>query len=69
MNEDYCSQRINYAEVRGNMGHAFAEKASELHEWLALLQSLSKEAVGILGKLETHCGPALQHAQTKLDRM
>lgn len=57
---------MNYAEVRRKVEYAFAEKANELHDWLALVQSLSKESLQILEKLDTHCGVALRHAEDEL---
>jgi hypothetical protein len=35
---------------------AFSEKVNELHDWIALVQSLSKEASHILEEIQTNCG-------------
>ena len=64
--QEYCGPRMNYAEVRRNVEYALAEKVNELHDWLALVQSLSKESLQILEKLDTHCGAALRHAEGEL---
>ena len=40
---DYCMPRINYADVRGRVGSAFAEKANEIADAVAVVQSLSRE--------------------------
>jgi len=41
---DYCVPKPNYAEVRARVGSAFAEKAHELADAVAVVQGLSKEA-------------------------
>jgi hypothetical protein len=51
--------RVNYAAVRAAVGHAYAEKAYEMGEVLAVLQGLSKESAVLVGKIETHCDTAL----------
>ena len=40
---DYCMPRINYADVRRRVGSAFAEKANEIADAVAVVQSLSRE--------------------------
>jgi len=40
---DYCMPRINYANVRGRVGSAFAEKANEIADAVAVVQGLSRE--------------------------
>ena len=39
----------NYAEVRARVGSAFAEKAHELADAVAVVQGLSKEATRLPG--------------------
>ncbi len=41
---DYCAPRADYADVRKRVGHAFAEKANEIADAIAIVQGLSKEA-------------------------
>ena len=41
---DYCMPRINYADVRRRVGSAFAEKANEIADAVAVVQGLSGEA-------------------------
>ncbi len=41
---DYCAPRADYADVRKRVGHAFAEKADEIADAIAIVQGLSKEA-------------------------
>merc|ERR1712083_52100 len=41
---DFCAPRINYADVRKRVGYAFAEKANEIADAIAVVQSLTKEA-------------------------
>ena len=65
--EARCSSRVNYAEVRRKVEHAFAEKAHELHQSLALVQSLSKATLQVLDKLDTHCGASLREAEAALE--
>merc|ERR1719506_2580238 len=45
---DYCVPKPNYAEVRARVGSAFAEKAHELADAVAVVQGLSKEATRLL---------------------
>ena len=40
---DYCMPRINYADVRGRVGSAFAEKANKIAGAVAVVQGLSRE--------------------------
>ena len=40
---DYCMPRINYADVRRRVGSAFAEKANEIADAVAVVQGLSRE--------------------------
>jgi len=56
--QDYCSPRVNYAEVRARVAHAFAAKASELGDAIALVQGLSKESMSLLDQIHTYCGSA-----------
>jgi hypothetical protein len=46
---DYCVPKPNYAEVRARVGSAFAEKAHELADAVAVVQGLSKEATRLPG--------------------
>jgi len=48
---DYCVPKPNYAEVRARVGSAFAEKAHELADAVAVVQGLSKEATRLPGEL------------------
>ena len=41
---DYCAPKANYADVRKRVGNAFAEKANEIADAIAVVQGLSKEA-------------------------
>ena len=41
---NYCAPRADYADVRRRVGHAFAEKANEIADAVAIVQGLSKEA-------------------------
>ena len=41
---DYCASKVDYADVRQRVGHAFAEKANEIADAVAIVQGLSKEA-------------------------
>lgn len=52
-----CSfaESINYAEVRTRVSHAFAEKAHEMTETLAVLQDLSKATSAILADIHAQC--------------
>merc|ERR1712086_524905 len=45
---DYCAPKINYADVRKRVSYAFAEKASEIADAIAVVQSLSKEGATLL---------------------
>ena len=47
--------KVNYAEVRTRVAHAFAEKAHEVAEAIDVLQSLSKESIGLLDKAKAQC--------------
>ena len=41
---DYCMPRINYADVRRRVGSAFAEKANEIADAVAVVGVVSKIA-------------------------
>lgn len=45
---EYCAPKTDYADVRRRVGHAFAEKANEIADAIAVVQSLSKEATRLL---------------------
>jgi hypothetical protein len=51
---DYCVPKPNYAEVRARVGSAFAEKAHELADAVAVVQGLSKEATRLPRELFRH---------------
>lgn len=53
---DYCAPKANYAEVRVRVGNAFAEKANELADAIAVVQGLSKDAARLLGEIGAQCG-------------
>ena len=53
--QDYCAPKVNYAEVRDRVTVAFAEKANEIADATALIQSLSREAVELLEQAKAHC--------------
>ena len=53
--EDYCAPKINYADVRKRVRYAFAEKAHEIADAIAVVQSLSKEGVALLEEIKTQC--------------
>jgi len=38
------------------VGYAFAEKANEIADATAVVQSLSKEAARLLGEIDAQCG-------------
>ena len=40
---DYCATKVNYADVRARVANAFAEKANELADAIAVVQGLSKD--------------------------
>ena len=52
-----CSaDKVNYAEVRTRVSHAFEEKTHEMLETLASLQELSRETSALLANIDAHCG-------------
>ena len=53
--EDYCAPKINYADVRKRVSYAFAEKAHEIADAIAVVQSLSKEGAALLEEIKTQC--------------
>ena len=53
--QDYCAPKVNYAEVRDRVTIAFAEKANEIADAIAFIQSLSREAVELLEQASAHC--------------
>ena len=53
--QDYCAPKINYADVRKRVQHAFAEKANEIADAIAAVQSLSKEGATIMGEIRSQC--------------
>lgn len=53
--KDYCAPKINYADVRKRVSYAFAEKANEIADAIAVVQSLSKEGAALLEEIKTQC--------------
>merc|ERR1719203_1237534 len=53
---DFCAPRTNYADVRKRVGYAFAEKANEIADAIAVVQSLTKEATRLLTEINAQCG-------------
>lgn len=53
--EDYCAPKTNYADIRKRVNYAFAEKAHEIADATAVVQSLSKEATRLLGEIDAQC--------------
>ena len=53
--EDYCAPKINYADVRKRVQHAFAEKAHEIADAIAVVQSLSKEGATLMEEIRAQC--------------
>merc|ERR1712216_880886 len=49
---DYCTPRVNYADVRQRVGYAFAEKASEISNAIDVVQALSREAARLLAEVD-----------------
>ena len=50
------AERVNYAEVRTRVSHAFEEKTHEMFEALTALQDLSQETSTLLANMEAQCG-------------
>jgi len=65
--EAHCAPKVQYAVVRERVEQAFAAKAHELHDSIAVVQSLSRSALLLLEKLHTHCGDTLREAQAVLN--
>ena len=53
--QDYCAPKINYADVRKRVQHAFAEKANEISDAIATVQGLSKEGATIMSEIRAQC--------------
>ena len=53
--QDYCAPKINYADVRKRVQHAFAEKANEISDAIAAVQGLSKEGATIMSEIRSQC--------------
>merc|ERR1711972_1062075 len=53
---DFCSSRVDYAELRRTMGYAFEEKAYELADTTGVLLDLGKEAAQMIDRIEAACG-------------
>ena len=56
--------KVDYAGVRARVAHAFAEKAHEMTETVAVLQKLSKDTVALVDTINMHCGVKLETAST-----
>merc|ERR1711907_32790 len=52
---DYCAPKPNYADVRKRVANAFAEKANEIADAIAVVQGLSKEAARLLSDIDAQC--------------
>ena len=52
---DYCTPKANYADVRQHVGSAFAEKANEIADAIAVVQGLSKETSRLTCAMCTQC--------------
>jgi hypothetical protein len=52
---DYCALKINYDNGRKRVHHAYAEKANEIVDAIAVVQDLSKEGAAILGEIQAQC--------------
>jgi hypothetical protein len=52
---DYCAPKINYADVRKRVQHAFAEKAYEVADATAAVLSLSKEGATLMEEIRAQC--------------
>ena len=50
------AERVNFAEVRTRVSHAFEEKTHEMLETLASLQDLSRETSALLANIDANCG-------------
>ena len=50
------AERVDYAEVRSRVSHAFEEKTHEMLETLASLQDLSRETSALLANIAATCG-------------
>ena len=53
--QDYCAPKIDYAEVRKRVGYAFSEKANEIADAIAVVQSLSAEGSKLLEEIDAQC--------------
>ena len=54
--QDYCAPKTNYAEVRKRVRYAFSEKANEIADAIAVVQSLSAEGSKLLEEIDAQCG-------------
>ena len=53
--QDYCAPKIDYAEVRKRVRYAFSEKANEIADAIAVVQSLSAEGSKLLEEIDAQC--------------
>jgi hypothetical protein len=52
---DYCAPKINYADVRKRVQHAFVEKANEIADAIGVVQRLSKEGSSLVDEIKAQC--------------
>ena len=52
--------KVDYANVRARVAHAFAEKAHEMSETVAVLQGLSRETRALVDTINANCGMKLE---------
>ena len=53
--QDYCAPKVDYAEVRKRVRYAFSEKANEIADAIAVVQSLSAEGSKLLEEIDAQC--------------
>ena len=53
--QDYCAPKINYADVRKRVQHAFVEKANEIADAIGVVQRLSKEGASLVAEIKAQC--------------
>ena len=54
------ASKVNYAEVRTRVDHAFEERAHEMTAALSALQGVSKETAALLDRMHAQCGASLR---------
>ena len=55
-----AAPKINYADVRTHMSHAFQERAHEMSATLAVLQGVSKATMARIEAVQAKCGTAAE---------